>query len=232
MSTNKIIITQSDYIPWKGYFDSIHMADVVVLYDDAQYTRRDWRNRNKIKTANGVKWLTIPVHVKEKYHQKINEVRISDPEWKEKHWKSLAGCYRKARYFEEYGPILEALYRNCTFELLSEINFTFLRAICKLLNIDTAFKWSGEFPVTGDKSERLLRICRELNATHYLTGPAAKDYLNTDVFRSEGIEVEWLDYSGYPEYTQLHPPFEHGVTILDLIFNEGPNAAKYMKTFS
>lgn len=227
----KVLITQSNYIPWKGYFDAINQADLFVLYDDMQYTKRDWRNRNRIKTPNGTQWLSIPVQVKGRFFQKINETEIADPDWPQRHWQSIAHHYRKAPYFREYGPLIEDLYRSATHPCLSHINFHFLTSIADLLGIATPFRWSSEFELRGDKSEKLLHICLDLKATHYLSGPAARDYLDVDLFRQNGIDVVWLDYSDYPEYPQLFEPFEHGVSIIDLLFNTGPAAREYMKSF-
>jgi len=227
----KIAILQSNYIPWKGYFDLINMVDEFILYDDVKYSRGDWRNRNKIKTPQGLKWLTIPVEVKGKYFQKINETKISEKGWGKKHWNSIKQNYSKAKYFKEYKDIFEDLFLNCNEVYLSQINFKFINVINEILGIKTKIRWSSEFDLVDGKSERLLGICKDCNADIYLSGPAAKGYLDEELFKREGIKVEWMDYNGYPEYEQLYPPFEHGVTILDLIFNEGNNATKFMKGF-
>lgn len=228
----KIAILQSNYIPWKGYFDLINMVNEFILYDDVQYTRRDWRNRNKIKTSNGLIWLTIPVQVKGKYYQKINEVKVSDLSWAKKHWHTIKHNYSKAKYFKDYKDIFESLYLSCSKETyLSQINYIFIREINNLLGIKTKIRWSSEFRLVEGKNERLIEICKQCNANVYLSGPAAKTYLDEKLFNQEGIQVEWMDYCGYPEYNQLYPPFEHGVSIIDLIFNEGPNATKFMKNF-
>ena len=226
----KVFISQSNYIPWKGYFDAIRRADVFVLYDDMQYTKRDWRNRNQIKTPNGLQWLSIPVKVKGKFFQKISETEVSDLDWALKHWQTIRQNYLKAPFFPEYGPLFETLYHRATEEGLSQINYLFLKTIAGMLGITTHFRWSSEFDLKGDKSEKLLHICRDLQATHYISGPAAKGYLDEDLFRKNEIDVLWMDYSGYPEYPQLYGPFDHHVSILDLIFNTGPNAASYLKS--
>ncbi|MBK8551403.1 MAG: WbqC family protein [Ignavibacteria bacterium] len=228
---NKIIITQSNYIPWKGYFDSINMVDEFILYDDMQYTRRDWRNRNQIKTRDGVKWLTVPVEVKGKYFQKINETRISEPDWGEKHWSTIKHNYSKAKYFSEYKNIFEELYLNDKEEFLSIVNFKFISAVCEILGIKTKMRWSGEFKLLEEKTERLVDICRTAGATDYYSGPAAKAYMNEELFEKENIKIHYFDYSGYPVYDQLYGEFTHAVSILDLIFNEGPNATNFMKSF-
>lgn len=231
-SHQKVLITQSNYIPWKGYFDAINMADVVVLYDEMQYTKRDWRNRNKIKTANGSKWLSVPVQVKGKYFQKINETIVSDQKWRLKHWNSLRFSYGKAPYWGLYKDELEAFYRDETTSSLSDLNRQFLELINKWLGINTPLYWSREFDLTGGKTEKLVNICQELKATHYISGPAAKAYMDTILFEEAGIELIWMDYSGYPVYEQLHGDFEHGVSVLDLLFTKGEEAPNYMKSFA
>lgn len=227
--TKKVAIVQSNYIPWKGYFDLIDSVDEFILYDDMQYTRRDWRNRNLIKTARGPEWLTIPVEVKGKFFQKIRDTRISDQGWRKKHHAAIVHNYAKSVYFQHYKDFLEQLYLDGSETYLSDINYRFIRAICEQLGIATKISWSSDYHLTEGKTERLLNLCVQSQAGSYLSGPAAKDYIDVALFRQNGIGLEWMDYSGYPEYTQLHPPFIHGVTILDLILNEGPNAMRYMK---
>lgn len=231
MSLKKIAILQSNYIPWKGYFDLINMVDEFVLYDDMQYTRRDWRNRNKVYTNQGLKWLTIPVEAKGKFHQKINETLVSNNEYSVKHWQTITQNYSKASYFNEYKDIFENFYLNNNEQYLSQINFQLIKIINQILGIETVIKWSSDFDLVEGQTEKLLGICKQAGADTYLSGPAAQGYFDEQLADQEGIQVEWMDYSGYPEYNQLHEPFEHGVTILDLIFNEGPNATKYMKSF-
>lgn len=227
----KVAILQSNYIPWKGYFDLINMVDEFILYDDMQYTKRDWRNRNKIKTPQGLKWLSIPVEVKGKYFQKINETKISDKNWAKNHWQQMKQNYSKAKYFKEYKDIFEDLYLNCNEDYLSRVNYKFIEAINNILGITTTIRWSSEFELIEGQTEKLLGICKDCNAEIYLSGPAAKDYFDEELAKKEDIKVEWMDYSGYKEYDQLFPPFEHGVTILDLIFNEGNNGKNFMKSF-
>ena len=226
----KISISQSNYIPWLGYFDLINRVDEFILYDDVQYTRRDWRNRNKIKTPKGLKWLTIPVDVKGKYFQKINETKISDKNWVINHWQQIKQNYAKAKNFKKYKDIFEELYLSCKEEYLSEINHKFIIAINQILGIKTKIRFSGEFEIYGNRTEKLINICKQCNATVYISGPAAKKYFNEELANKENILVEWMNYENYEEYEQLYPPFEHGVTILDLIFNT--DATKFMKSFT
>ena len=226
----KIAILQSNYMPWKGYFDLINMVDEFVLYDEVQYTKNDWRNRNKIKTPQGIQWLTIPVR-QENLEQKIKDTKITDKKWNIKHWRTISQNYTKSRYFKDYKDIFEELYLSCDEEYLSQINYKFLTTINKILGITTKIRWSSEFELVDGQTEKLIGICKQCNVDIYLSGPAAKNYLDEKLAKQENIKVEWMDYSGYQEYNQLHLPFEHGVSILDLIFNEGSNANKFMKSF-
>ena len=230
--TKKVAVLQSNYIPWKGYFDIINLVDEFILYDDMQYTRRDWRNRNKIMTRNGLIWLSIPVEVKGKFFQKINETKVVDNQWAEGHWKSVELNYKKATYFKEYSEIIKNAYDKCKKEeYLSKINYIFLTTICYILGIDTKITWSSDYEMVEGKTERLIGLVKSAGGDYYLSGPAAKDYIVEDLFKESNIQLDWMDYSNYPEYTQLSDKFEHGVSILDLIFNEGPNATKFMKSF-
>ena len=228
----KVVITQTNYIPWKGFFDSVNLADEFVFYDDMQFTRRDWRNRNQIKTKDGVKWLTVPVEVKGKYFQKIKDTTISDPGWAKNHWDTITHNYSKAEYFKEYKDFFQELYMGKEYVLISDVNTTFTKAICKLLGIETKIRQSDEFELLEEKSERLVDICKKLNATDYYSGPAAKAYMDESKFENENIKIHYFDYSGYPEYRQLHGEFTHAVSIIDLLFNEGPDAKNFMKTFN
>lgn len=227
----KVAISQSNYIPWKGYFDSINMVDEFMLYDDMQYTKRDWRNRNKIKTKEGAKWLSVPVEVKGKYFQKINETLISDPKWGQDHWNSILHNYNKAPYFKMYKDVFEPLYLNNQEDHLSLVNYQFIKAVCDILGITTKISWSSAYELKEDRNERLVDLCIKTGATDYYSGPAAQAYMDESLFAKENIQVHYYDYSGYPVYNQLHGDFDHAVSILDLLFCEGPDAKKYMKTF-
>lgn len=224
-----VAIVQSCYIPWKGYFDLIASVDEFILFDDRQFTRRDWRNRNKVKTPQGAQWVTIPVETKGKYHQRIDETLIGDPGWARQHWKTIVHNYAAAPCFAEYRERLESLFETATDRRLSVVNRHFLEAINDLLGIRTTLSWSTDYEAEGTRSERLLSLCRAADATHYLSGPSARSYLDEQLFADAGIDVSYFDYDGYPEYEQLHPPFDHNVTILDLILNTGSDAPRYMK---
>jgi hypothetical protein len=217
----KVAILQSNYIPWKGYFDMIAAVDEFILYDDMQYTRRDWRNRNQIKTPQGNLWLTVPVQVKGKYDQKIKETLIDGSEWANNHWKSLVQNYRKAPCFTEIVQWLEPLYLATNYTTISQLNHTFIKAICHYLGIKTILSNSWDYELIEGKTERLANLCLQANGTEYISGPSAKDYVDEQIFTQHGITLTWFDYSGYPNYPQLGGEFTHQVTILDLLFNCG-----------
>lgn len=224
-----VVILQSNYIPWKGYFDLMHESDEFVLFDDRQYTKRDWRNRNQVKSENGLQWLTIPVEVKGRYEQRVEETVIADAEWARAHWNRLAQLYRRATHFDRYAGHVEALYRAASEQrMLSAVNRLFLEGIGALLGLQTRFTWSRDLPSTEGRTERLVSLCRATTADRYISGPAAKSYLQAELFEQAGIELVFKRYEGYPEYPQLHPPFAHNVTVLDLLFNVGPDAPWYI----
>lgn len=229
--SKKVAIVQSNYIPWKGYFDLINSVEEFILFDDMQYTRRDWRNRNKIKTSQGVTWLTIPVVVKGRYLQKIKDTVISDPSWMKTHWQTVVHSYAKARYFKEYREFFQELYLGCLEPSLSKINYRFLTAICEILGITTKLSWSMDYTLAHDKTERLIDLCKQADATEYVSGPTAKGYIQEELFAGENILLSYMDYGNYPVYEQLHGPFEHAVSVVDLLLNEGPHATKFMKSF-
>lgn len=227
MQSKKVAILQSNYIPWKGYFDIIARADVFVVYDEVQYTKNDWRNRNQIKTKNGLQWLTIPVR-HESSSQKIFETKVLSQNWGRKHFNTLQANYGKSTYFNSYREQLRALYKSSN-SSLSEINRGFIDFINSILGIDTKIVDSRSLSLEGDRQTKLIDACRKLDASTYISGPAAKQYIDETLFNNHNLEIEWMDYSHYKEYHQLHGEFLHNVSILDLIFNEGPNARNLLK---
>lgn len=227
--TRRIAIVQSNYIPWRGYFDLMASVDEFVLYDDVQYTRRDWRNRNQIKTPQGAQWVTVPVKVKGKYLQSIRETEIEHATiWAADHLKAFSLNYRRADAFTEVMPWLEGLYSDLP-ATLSQLNARLLAAIAERLGIRTLLTDSSHYRLEGDKSERLASIAAQADASVYVSGPAALAYLDESVFHARGIKVEWFDYSGYQPYPQLWGDFLPNVSILDLLFNCGEDAPHHLK---
>lgn len=223
----RVAILQSNYIPWKGYFDIIHDVDEFIFHDDLQYTKQDWRNRNRIKSARGAAWLTIPVGASEE--RRICDVELPANDWAMSHWRRIESEYRRAPYFEKYRPFLESVYRATTWRTLSDLNQHLIRTIAHdFLGIRTRFRDSRELGLRLKGQQRVLETLRHAGAGVYVSGPAARAYIDPVLFQSEGIELVWKDYRGYPEYPQFHPPFQHEVTILDLLFHVGPEAPHYI----
>lgn len=225
----RVGIIQSNYIPWRGYFDVIDEVDLFIFYEDVQYTRSDWRNRNKIKTANGLIWLTVPALFKLNDIQLIHDVRIDyKTNWIKKHMDSIRFSYCKTPFFKVYATeFFEIL--NKQFETISELNLYINRWIMQKLDIKTEARMSSEFMAVGSKTDRLIDILRKVGATSYLSGPAAKLYIEVNKFNDAGIGLEYKVYE-YPEYPQLYGKFEPSVTVLDLLFNCGNESRKYLKS--
>lgn len=233
----KVFISQSNYLPWRGFFDAINSADVYVIYDSTQYTKNDWRNRNRVKGRNGWNWLTVPVR-HQCLRQRIDEIKVAREGWAGQHWSTLHHTYARAPGFSFYSERLKSLYQGCLAETsrLTDINFTLLVEILRWLGSNTRVVRDAEVLDEKalshfDRSWRLLRVCQALGADTYLSAPAAMCYLNVDLFYSNGISVEWVDYEGYPEYPQLSPPFDPSTSIVDLLFNLGERADRALKTF-
>lgn len=223
----KVAILQSNYIPWKGYFDMIASVDEFILYDDMQFTKNDWRNRNKIKTPQGLQWLTVPVG--QDINRRIRDVELPNSKWKIKHWKTIENNYRRAPHFEEVAAVFEPLYLTESFTHLSQLNRRLIDVVCNYLGIKTIINNSWDYSIIDGKTERLVDICAQAGGTEYISGPAAKDYIKENIFAERGIKLTFFNYSGYPEYPQLWGEFTHEVTILDLLFNCGKEAACYMR---
>lgn len=224
----KVAILQSNYVPWKGYFDIIAAVDEFIVYDCVQYTKNDWRNRNQIKTPQGKAWLTVPVRQRS-LDQTIEQTEVADPGCFRKHWNTFRQNYAKAPCIDYCVQALEPLFLDlASSRQLSEVNVRMIRAVCDLLGIATPIHDANEFDLSGDRNERLISICRQAGAAVYLSGPAAKFYLDDAGFSRAGIDVEWMRYDGYREYAQPHPPFDHHVSVLDLLACVGAKAPLYM----
>ena len=222
----KAAVIQSNYIPWRGYFDIMRDADVFVFYDDVQYTVNDWRNRNRIKTANGVVWLTIPTG--NQNDRRICDVTIRDQSWARKHWMTIEQSYRRAPGFAQYADFFRSFYER-PWESLSVLNQTMIRAIATdLLGIRTQFLDSRDYDLSGKGSERLLMLLQRLGVTDYVSGPSAQAYLDADAYARSGVRVHWKDYGHYPDYPQLHGAFAPSLSIVDLLMNCGDDAAHYI----
>ncbi|WP_126455320.1 WbqC family protein [Sulfuriflexus mobilis] len=227
---SKVAIIQSNYIPWKGYFDIINYVDAFIFLDDVQYTNRDWRNRNKIKGKHGENWLSIPVGSSTK--RLINEVEVLDNSWPDIHANLIEEYYRTAPFYSDYSFLVNELYKNATITNLSKYNQYVIRFISDVLGIKTSFYNSSQFNAIGAKDEKLINLLTAVDATEYVSGPAGKNYIDSNKFSEKNIKLSFFDYSGYREYKQLSEPFNHYVSILDLFFCTGDKASDYMLTFT
>lgn len=225
-----VVLLQPSYIPWRGYFDQIRRADLFIFYDDVQYDKHGWRNRNQIKTAQGKHWLTIPVHSKGVTGGiSIQDVRIdSSKPWAKTHLKSLLTAYNKAPFFRQYMPLLESMYEARHDEFLADFTIETTVTLARTLGITSVqFMRSSDLrDITGQKTDRIINILKQVNATHYISGPSARDYIELEKFEEAGITLEYMEYH-YPEYPQLYPPYDPYVSILDLLFMVGKDFIKY-----
>ena len=225
----KVAMLQSNYIPWKGVFDLIHRVDTFVFYDDVQYTKRDWRNRNKIPTQNGELWLSVPVITKDRREQRICDVEIDKKtDWQNKHYRTLSLTYTKAPYYNDYKFLLDDFYIHHSWDKLSEMNIYMTKKICEILGIQTEFVNAVDLNASGGKDgEKVINICKMIGCDYFINGPASKAFMNEEKFAKNKIVLEYMTYE-YPEYKQLTKPFSHQVSVLDLIFNTGKDAPYYI----
>ena len=224
----RVAIIQPNYLPWRGYFDIIGDVDLFVFLDDTQYTRRDWRNRNRIKTREGLKWIIVPVQHAPR-NILIKDVTIDESHnWCTGQLNQLREAYGKAPYFNQYYPQLEVLLRGHS-PNLCDFAIQTVRWGMYALGIHTPLVRSSQLGSTGSKQEKILNILRATGASAYVSGPAARDYLCPDAFERAGIDLLYKVYQ-YPEYNQLWGGFEPGVSIIDLLFNLGPGAAAVLKS--
>lgn len=231
MTGKTIVVLQSNYLPWKGYFDLMAAADEFLLFDEVQFTKNDWRNRNRIVLNGKLHWLTLPIRTAGRFGAAIRDVEVASTDWAAAHWQTLRQAYRGAPHFKTVGPALEQAYAaTAALSHLSRINEHFLRSIASLLQLDTTILHADIVPrTTDDPTGRLLEICKARGATTYVSGPAARAYLDLAAFRDAGIAVCFADYSGYPAYSQGCSPFEHGVSAVDPLMQCGPDARSHLK---
>lgn len=225
-----VVILQPSYIPWRGFFHQIYKSDLFIFYDDVQYDKHGWRNRNQIKTTQGKQWLTIPVHsAGVTQGRTIQEIKIdwSKP-WAKNHWKAFTFSYAKAPHFRRYAALLESYYQRQD-EFLADFTIDLTIALARELGIwHTRFLRSSEIPgITGERTERLIQILTRMGAQHYISGPSARTYVEPELFDAAGITLEYMVYD-YSEYPQLYPPYDPFVSVLDLLFMTGEQALSYI----
>jgi hypothetical protein len=222
----KAAIIQSSYIPWKGYFDIIHDVDKFVFLEDVQYTKHDWRSRNRVKTSGGVKWLSVPVLGG--IYQKIFEAKIDNSlKWSDKHVRTIHHSYAARDYYRSYCDDIFSVL-NKKYETISDLNIALISKLSSLLGIETELINSRDLEAPGARDDRLISICERIGADCYLSGPAAKDYIMNEKFDRAGIRLEYKSYDGYPEYEQPWGPFDPLVSVIDLIFCCGERAPYYV----
>ncbi len=226
----RLAVLQSNYIPWKGYFDLMAMSDMFIVYDSVQYTKNDWRNRNLIPSASGAVWLTIPVATAGLADQCINQAAISDSRWARKHWATVSQTFAKRPHFGEYRDEWNECYqRSAELTLLHEVNVQFLGMLARQLAITTPIVDDREFETAPDTpTGKLVQLCEFAGADRYVTGPAGLDYLELERFHRRGIEVDVVEYGHYPTYPQNAAEFDHGVSVLDLLSSVGADARDHL----
>jgi hypothetical protein len=227
----KCVILQPSYIPWRSYFHQIQKADLCIFDDDATFDKDGWRNRNRIKTSTGTKWLTIPVTAgagRQLHTTPIHQVRVCEDQlWQATHWKTLQHAYARAPYFKRYAEILDPFYHSHT-SLLGEFVVRLTLVLAEQLGIRHAqFRKSSDLDPVGSKTDRLVSMLKSVGATHYISGLSAREYLDESKLWKAGVTLEYLE-DGYPEYEQLHPPFDPNVSVVDLLFMKGPAAHEYI----
>lgn len=228
--SKRVGIIQSNYIPWRGYFDFISQCDLFIFHDDLQYTKGDWRNRNRVKTAAGTVWLTVPVKYRQT-EQLICDTEIDDSTpWRKKHLNVFRESYRAAPHFRTAFALFEEALAQ-SHRTISELNIALIRRVCDFLGISTPMRLSAEFSPSGSKTDRLCGILRKAGASEYLSGPAARAYLDERQLEEAGFLLTYKSYD-YPPYPQLHGGFEGAVSVLDLIAHLGPEAREFSRSRS
>ena len=224
----RVTILQPSYLPWLGFFEQMHRSDQFVLYDDVQFTRRDWRNRNRIRVQEGSVWLTVPVIQKNKYEQSLLETKIDNStSWKRKHLESIRCHYSKTPFFDLYFPWCEKTF-NREWDFLLDLSLETIQYLKGELKINTPLLRSSELGESGNKSERLISICKQLGATQYLSGESARNYISEKDFSDQGIGLEYQNYQ-HPEYPQRYEGFVPFLSTIDLLFNCGDKSMGFLK---
>lgn len=220
----RLVILQPFYLPYAGVFELVRLADTFVIYDDVQFVKQNWQHRNRILTPNGPQWLTVPV--RRNHGDPIIDVEVAnDQGWQPKHWRSLEMAYGSAAPHGTW--LLDALephYVGTDWEALVDLNLATFRTLCDRVGVETHFLRSSQLGIGGESSDRVLAHCRELGASHYLSGPAAREYLDEGSFDAAGVQLEYLAFD-HPTYTQAHSSeFVPFLSVVDMLANVGPGA--------
>jgi hypothetical protein len=218
-----IVVLQPGYLPWLGYFEQLYQSDVFVVLDDVQYDKNGWRNRNRVRTADGWCWLTVPVVRDGLSELLIKDVRVDETRrWRSNHWKTLRQHYRKAPHFDQYEQALEGLYRK-NWDYLLDLDLAFADCLARAFGISRPIRLASEFRARGKKTERLIELCAAAGASHYYSGAAAREYLDVGAMEHAGVTVTFQDYD-HPHYPQVYGPFIPYLSAVDLLLNAGPES--------
>lgn len=223
----RIGILQPGYLPWLGFFEQVYKSDVFIIYDDVQYDKHGWRNRNRIKSANGIQWLTVPVLTTGKNKPLIKDVMIDNHlNWQKKHITSIRNNYGKAEYFKDYIEIFDKVYSK-KWDFLIDLDIELIDRLCKALGLNRQIRFSSELGICGDRIQRLIGICKLFNADVFYEGESGKNYIDEENFKNEGITIEYQTYH-HPTYKQLYGDFIPYMSIIDLLFNEGDKSLQIL----
>ena len=224
--TTRISIHQPMYLPYPGFFNKIKSVDKFVFFDEGIYSRGYYFNRNRIKSPNGELMLTVPLI--KPFGKKLNEIKIANStNWQKKHMKALYACYNKSDYFKDYKEFFEEVY-NTQWQTLHDLNMKTLFYLMEQLNIDTPVYLSSDLgPISTERTQRIIDICKKLNADVYLSGISGKEYLDTTLFKKNNIKLEYQNYVPR-EYKQLWGKFIPNLSVVDLLFNLGEKACDFI----
>ena len=223
-----VSINQPAYLPWLGYFHRIALSDLHIVLDHVQFEKNSFTNRNKIRTSEGWCWLTVPVSTSGRFGVSIDALEIaSGRPWADKHWNSIRLSYAKAPFFREHAGFFEGLFRR-EWRMLNPLLRELTAYLLDALGIRTPLRFSSEMKITGAKSDLVLNLCREVGATHYLSGPLGRNYLDEAGFHAAGITLDYHAYS-HPEYPQVYGGFEPYMAAIDLLFNCGPRSLEVLR---
>ena len=227
----RVVILQPGYLPWLGFFDQFRQSDIFIFYDDVQFDRRSWRNRNRIKSHAGIQWLTVPVLKKGRYTQAIRETQIDNTQpWQRKHLGSIRASYARAPYFDCYYPDIEAVISK-PWAFLVDVDMAVIHLVLGWLGLARETRFSSDLCIDGHKTQRLYEICHAFGATEYLSPNAAYAYLDESVFHLNGVRLRYHNYA-HPIYRQQFGPFVSHLSVIDLLFNHGPESLSILSTQS
>jgi hypothetical protein len=221
-----VFIHQPEYFPWVGFFDKLSECDLCVILDSVQFEDGGFQNRNRIRTREGWRWITVPiVH---RFPQRIDEVKVVDTLWRDAHLRMIEEEYRRAQYYRKYAPMVESILSR-QWESLAELTTTTIQKVADELGINTRMVLSSSLKSGGKKNELLVGICKEVEGDCYLAGSGGSRYMNEKAFAENGISIRWHKYE-HPVYKQAFEGFQPFMSVLDILFNEGENALSIIKS--